>query len=81
VPTAGVAASPGSGSVGVAVGDVGGVAVGDVGGVPVGDVGGDAGPVGADDVLAGAEKVLVDGDCVGAEVRFALVVGWTVRVA
>jgi hypothetical protein len=82
VPTGGVATSPGSGSVGVAVGDVGGVAVGDVGGVPVGDVGGvPVGPVGADDVLAGAEKVLVDGDCVGVEDRFALVVGWTERVA
>ena len=78
MPTGGVAASPGIGSVGVSVGDVGGVSVGDVGGVDVGDVGCVAGPVAEAEVLdAGAEKdVLVVGDFVGVEVRFALAVGW-----
>jgi hypothetical protein len=80
VPTAGVSACPVAGAVGPA--DVGG---GDVGGpLDGGDVGGplDGGPVGGAEVLdAGAENVLVDGDCVGVEVRFALVVGWTERVA
>ena len=77
MPTGGVAASPGSGSVGVPVGDVGGVSVGDVAGTDVGDVGG-ADPVAEAEVLdAGAEKdVLVVGDFVGVEDRFALAVGW-----
>jgi hypothetical protein len=79
VPTAGVATDPGDESVGVAdavfVGVADPVSVG--GGLLV------AGPVGGAEVLdAGAEKdVLVDGDCVGPEDRFALVVGRTERVA
>ena len=83
MPAGSVATSPGIGSGGVPVGDVGGVAVGDVGGVDVGDVGDVATPVAEAEVLdAGAEKdVLVDGDCVGVEDRFALVVGRTERVA
>ena len=77
MPTAGVAANPVGPVVGVADPVSGGVAD------PV-SVGGllDAGPVGGAELLdAGAENVLVDGDCVGVEDRFALVVGWTERVA
>jgi hypothetical protein len=83
VPAGSVATSPGIGSGGVPVGVADEVpdAVDDA--LPDADALVDVDPVAEAEVLdAGAEKdVLVDGDCVGVEDRFALVVGWAEWVA